>query len=218
MQHLNDYERLLLAQTKVWGTTNSPGLIKELDRLIASHKWWGLAYAVRGEAKAALAAQTRDAGTVRDATEDVDKGYRLLPDSPVVIAAALLVHNMSIELARLEGQEASLVADSKAKAAHYAAELAAWPDYVLGCQRRVYYFKLIGDERASEEVDRNLVRIGAGGPRLDMVDIVLSDDPTRISSFQRQHGNSLDGKCILAMHYAVGGRASAGAKILCPFG
>jgi tetratricopeptide (TPR) repeat protein len=199
---LNDYARLLLAQTRLYGALEPKQLIEDLDGIIARHPRWGMAYAVRAEAKDQLGQLTKSFDTLLDAADDADKARRLLPDSPCAWAASMAVYNYIIQLGRHQGVQ---VAEFEQRAASIAEELGRWPTHKEGRMRRGLYYKLMGQTDRFEMEYRELLAQKMGAPQPELADRLQRDDPAALVQFVKKNQHRPAAGIVLAIRDVVDG-------------
>ena len=126
---ISDHARLLLAETKIFGTMDIPRLVQDVDAIIRQHPKWGIAYAVRSLAKSQLGQQAMSMEWLKDAATDADRARTYLPDNPFPLVASLNAYNYLIQLANHEGSDTT---EFKTRAGSFAAELERWPNVMPG--------------------------------------------------------------------------------------
>ena len=210
-QELNDYGRLLLAQTKVYGVLEPQRLISEMDRLIADHSQWGMAYAVRAEARHQVGQMTKERDAFFKATEDAEEARRLLPDSPYVLAAAMASYNYAIQWARHQGLD---TADLEQKADAVANELGQWPKFLDGRMRRSLYYKLIGEDEKFQAENQDLLDRKMGWPQPYLAELLRRDDPTALIEFAKEHPDIAEPTVAVAIRHVIDGNETQALHLL----
>jgi serine/threonine protein kinase len=213
----DDYERILLAQTKVFAVEGKEcrALISDLDDIISRHPRWGIAYAIRSEAKTQLAKQSRRLLDLEDAQADADMAERYHPDNPFVLVSSLLAYVTSIELAR---HQKSATTDEmhqlEERAARVSVRLEDCPDYYLGRNMRLHYYYLMEREEAFEDEYRGLLADGIGGDQPLIGRLLVEKDATALCAFFREHPNSFAAETAVALRHVIDGEPTQGLLML----
>ncbi len=210
----NDYERLLVAQTKVFGSIDLPKLVAELDEIIIRHPRWGIAYAIRSEAKRELAKDTRKIVYLDDARSDSFFAERYHPDNPFVLATSLLAHTTSIELARHQNLSVDEIQELEARAASIAKQLERWPTYLQASLPRLEFYRLSDHPEALKmECDR-LLEKGFGGDQSRFARILTEEDADYMRAALAQSPESLAGQTANAILDVINGDTEAALNTL----
>ncbi len=128
----SDHERLLVAFHKVFMSPDLVQLVEELDDIISRHDRWGLAYAIRAEAKTNLAKRTLSMAELESAREDAELAIRYHPDNVFVLTSAMNALVASIELGRNQHDISNDELRSlEARATEIAQQLTTRPDYLF---------------------------------------------------------------------------------------
>lgn len=201
---LDDHTQLLLAQVKVFGTDDLSGLIGDLDRIIDKHPRWGVAYAVRAEAKSQLGQLTKDLPTLNDAANDADKALHLTPDNAVVLAAGMLVYTYLIQLERHEGAaRGETPTRAERKAAEFAQRLDDWDHHLEARMRRLLYYRLIGNTETYRSEYQALLDLDIGAPQPELGQLLVLDDPSRLDDAVEKYDSFAVPRMIRALRHVV---------------
>ena len=181
-----------------------PALIKDLDQLIVRHPRWGVALAVRGEAKAELAMQHRSTDLFLSAASDVDMADEYLPHNPFVLAAGMYVYTHIMQLERSLGSNGvTEMSRVERRAEQIAAALDEWPNHLEARMRRLLYYRLIGEDGKYHTDYDDLLRKGMGWPQPSLATLLQDDDLSKLKRFVSENSTAPAAPIALAIRYAV---------------
>ncbi|MHC4404065.1 MAG: serine/threonine protein kinase [Planctomycetota bacterium] len=210
----NDYERLLLAQTKVYGTDDLPRLISGLDDIISRHPRWGIAYAIRSEAKSELGKLTLEMSDFDDALADAARAERYQPDNPFVLANCLASQMAAIELAGHQNVLPSPdVQQLKDGMRSTATQLEHWPKYLEGRNRRLLYYRLMNENDKYESEYHNLLADGIGQPQPHVTQLFVLEDPIPLYRFAANNSGAFAAQAASALRYIIDGQPELGLEL-----
>jgi serine/threonine protein kinase/transcriptional regulator of met regulon len=205
----DDHAVLLLAQVKVYGTTDLPGLIGDLDGLIERHPRWGIAYVLRAQAKTQLFSTTQSFDEAQSAAEDSVHANRLLYNNPFVLAATLEVHTAAIELARHLGKDTKpyeRYADEIAK------QIDQWPHDLHARHRRLLYYLVKEHEDFAAEKQK-LFDDGWAFTQPQLAGLIQHPDGSKLQRFAEQHSSRRTCQIALALHEVLYGNPEHGLEM-----
>ena len=208
---ISDHARLLLAETKLFGTMDLPRLVQDVDAIIQRHPRWGIAFAVRSMVKVQLGAQTMSMDRLQDAAADADTARRLLPDNPYPLVASLNAYNYLFQLATHEGLD---TAELKLRAGNFADELERWPNLMPGNFSRLVYFHLSQQDQKLQSERQRLLARGYGSPQPELADLLQRDDPSELLAFAARDPSQATPKIAVAIRHVLDGDSEAAFKIL----
>jgi len=186
-----DYQRLLVAYNRAYLVRDIHPLIAELDDIISRHSRWGIAYALRAEAKTQFAKMSRKMADLESAREDATRAARYQPDNAFVLSSGLHAWLTSIELARHQGLlSENELQQLESKAAEIEAELARSPNYYQGMIWRLHFLRLMNREQEYQQVFRNTQALGYGKGQSVVAQMLMGPDPRR--EIQKYLGSNLD--------------------------
>lgn len=210
-ENISDHARLLLAETKVFATTDIPGLIRDLDAIIGRHPRWGAAYSVRALAKVELGQMTMSMETLQDALADAEKARRLLPDNPYALIANLHACNYILTLAIHEGIDTTEIVK---RAKGIADELELWPNHLVGGYMRLVHYQLTGQDDKLEAVRKQLRGLGYGSPQPELAEALLDDDRSKLLALVDKYPSQATPKIALAIRHVLDGDTDSAFAIL----
>ena len=208
---ISDHARLLLAETKLFGTMDLPRLVQDVDAIIQRHPRWGIAFAVRSMVKVQLGALTMSMDRLQDAAADADTARRLLPDNPYPLVASLNAYNYLFQLATHEGLD---TAELKLRAGNFAEELERWPNLMPGNFSRLVYFHLSQQDQKLQSERQRLLARGYGSPQPELADLLQRDDPSELLAFAARDPSQATPKIAVAIRHVLDGDSEAAFKIL----
>jgi serine/threonine protein kinase len=207
-----DYERLLVAFNTAYMLHDVRPLITELDDIVSRHPRWGIAYAIRAEAKTQLAKNSRQMDDLEAAREDATRAARYQPDNAFVLSSGMHAWLTSIELARHEGVlSENELKQLETKAAEIETELARSPNYYHGMIWRLHFLRLMNREQEYQQVYRNTQMLGYGKKQAVIAEMLVGTDARReIQEYLASNPDSFAAQTAMALlNILEGGESSA---------
>ena len=205
----NDYERLLVIYNRVY-TEDPTDVIAELDDIISRHPRWGIAYAIRAEAKTQLARLTRDMSDVNDARDDAALSRRYHPDNAFVLSSSMYVFISAIELARhhkLSDVDVGILEDL---AREIASQMESSLDYRWGRAYRLVFYHLTNREEEYRREYKALSHQRFGGDQAQVARLLQDGDVSLLHAYLHNNQRSFAAKTAIAVCNVMNGdRASA---------